>query len=57
VADRFGQQKPNPAVAIEERARMDFLKLMQALALPYDETEEVAPVRLSNGRYAEKPGP
>ena len=56
VADRFGQSKPHPAVAIEERARMDFLKLMRALALPYEETDAEPQARNAHGRFGPRGG-
>ena len=42
VLDRFGQQKPHPAVAIERDSRLMFAKLLRELALDVDAPGEGA---------------
>jgi len=46
IVDRFGQQKPHPAIAIERDNRLAFARLVRELGLDFNEPDETRPPRL-----------
>lgn len=47
VTDRFGQQKPHPAFAIERDSRTSFVRCVRELALADEHLPDSRPPRLS----------